>query len=82
MGQGTHEDHRARFKREFGKGIRGPFRAIRHTTRHTSLLMVKLHLAGEEVEELVDRGASTSVVGKRLANKLERWKRVRKVKDR
>ena len=45
-------------------------------------MTVKLHLAGEEVEALVDTGASASVVGKRLACKLGIWKRVRKVKVR
>ena len=46
------------------------------------LLTVKLHLAGEEVEPVVDTGASVSVVGKRLAYKLGIWKRARKVKIR
>ena len=36
----------------------------------------------EEVEAVVDTGASASVVGKRLAHKLRIWKRVRKVKVR
>ena len=44
--------------------------------------MVKVHLAGEEVEAVVDTGASASVVGKRLARKLGIWKRARKVKVR
>ena len=44
--------------------------------------MVKLHLAGEEVEAVVDMGASASVVGKRFACKLDIWKRARKVKVR
>ena len=39
-----------------------------------------MHLAGEEVEAVVDTGASASVVGKRLARKLGIWKRARKVK--
>ena len=39
-----------------------------------------MHLAGEEVEALVDTGASASVVEKRLAGKLGIWKRARKVK--
>ena len=41
-----------------------------------------MHLAGEEVEAVVDTGASASVVGKRLAQKLGMWKRARKVKVR
>ena len=44
--------------------------------------MVQLHLAGEEVEAVVDTGASASVVGKRLACKLGIWKRARRVKVR
>ena len=45
-------------------------------------MTVKLHLAEEQVEAVVDTGASASVVGKRLARKLGIWKRVRKVKVR
>ena len=41
-----------------------------------------MYLAGEEVEVVVDTGASASVVGKRLARKLGIWKRARKVKVR
>ena len=41
-----------------------------------------MYLAGEEAEAVVDTGASASVVGKRLARKLEIWKRARKVKVR
>ena len=44
--------------------------------------MVKLHVAEEEIEAVVDTRASASVVGKRLAFKLEIWKRVREVKVR
>ena len=43
-------------------------------------MTVKVHLAGEEVEAVVDTGASASVVGKRLAPKLGIWKRAKKVK--
>ena len=42
--------------------------------------MVKLHLAREEIEAVVDTGASASVVGKHMASTLEIWKRMRKVK--
>ena len=45
-------------------------------------MTVKLHLAGEEIEAVVDAGASASVVGKRLARKLKIWKRARMVKVR
>ena len=41
-----------------------------------------MHLTGEEVEAVVDTGASASVVGRRLARKLGMWKRARKVKVR
>ena len=53
--------------------------AVARTTRHTPLLPVKVHLTEEEVEAVVDTGASASVVGKRLARKLVIWKRARKV---
>ena len=56
--------------------------AVGRTPRHTPLFTVKLHLAGEQVEAVVDTGASASVVGKRLAHKLGIWKRARKVKVR
>ena len=45
-------------------------------------MTVKVYLAGEEVKAVVDTGASASVVGKRLARKLEIWKRTIKVKVR
>ena len=41
-----------------------------------------MHLAGEEVEAVVDTGASASAAGKHLAHKLGIWKRARKVKVR
>ena len=44
--------------------------------------MVKVHLAGEEVEAVIHAGSSASVVGKRLACKLGIWKRAREVKVR
>ena len=56
--------------------------AVGRTPRHTPLLTVKLHIAGEEVEAIVDTGASPSLVGKRLGRKLGIWKRARKVKVR
>ena len=45
-------------------------------------MTVKLHLAEEQVEAVVDKGASASVVEKRLARKLRIWKRARKIKVR
>ena len=41
-----------------------------------------MHLAREEIEAVVDTGASASVVGRRLARILGLWKRARKVKVR
>ena len=41
--------------------------------------MVKLHLAKEDVEGVVDTEASALVVEKRLARKLRIWKRARKI---
>ena len=55
---------------------------VGRTPRHTPHLTVKLQLEGEQVEAVVDNGASASVVGKRLARKLGIWKIVRKVKVR
>ena len=45
-------------------------------------MTVKLHLAEEEVEAVVDTGVSALVVGKHQACKLGIWKRARKVKVR
>ena len=45
-------------------------------------MSVKLHLAGEEIEAVVDTGASASVVGKRLARKLGIWQSAKKFKVR
>ena len=41
-----------------------------------------MHLAGDEVEAVVDTGAGGSVVGKHLARKLGMWKGARKVRVR
>ena len=38
-----------------------------------------MHLAGEEIEAVVDTGATASVVGKPLAHKLGIWKQASKV---
>ena len=56
--------------------------AVGRIPGHTLLLTVKLHLASEEMEAVVDTVASASVVGKHLACKLEIWKRARKFKVR
>ena len=45
-------------------------------------MTVELYLAGEEVDAIVDTGASASVVGNRLAHKLGIWNKARKVKVR
>ena len=78
----TPQDHRAWFKRGFVKRIRSTSVAVGRTLLHIPLLTVKLHLAEEEIETVVDTGASALVVGKRLACKLGIWKRVREVKFR
>ena len=78
----TPQDHGAWFRRGFRKRIRSTSPAVGRTPRHTPLLTVKLHLAGEKIEAVVDTGASASVVGKRLARKLGIWNRARKVKVR
>ena len=54
--------------------------AVRHTTRHTPLLTINLHLAGGEVEAVMDTGVSASVIDNCLARKLAIGKRARKVK--
>jgi hypothetical protein len=56
--------------------------AVGRTPRHTPLLTVRILIAGEEVEAVVDSGASAPVVGKRLAIRLGVWKRARKVRVR
>ena len=45
-------------------------------------MTLKMHLAREEVEAVVDTLASASVVGKHLARKLGIWKRASKVQVR
>jgi len=44
--------------------------------------MVEITIVGEEVDAVVDTGASAPVIGERIAKKLGCWKRVRKVKVR
>ena len=39
-----------------------------------------MHLAGEQVEAVVNTGVSASIEGKCLAHKLKIWKKARKVK--
>ena len=45
-------------------------------------MTVKFHLAGEEVEVVVDTKANTSILRKCLVRKLGIWKRAKKVKVR
>ena len=78
--QRTPQNYGARFRRGFAKQISSTSPVGGHTPQHTSLLTIKLHLAGQEVEAVVNTGASASVVGKYLAHKLGIWKRARKVK--
>ena len=63
-----------------GNKMRSTSPAVRRTPRHTPLLTVKVLVAGEWVEAVVDSGASAPVIGKRLACKLGVWKRARKVR--
>jgi len=44
--------------------------------------MVQITITGEEVDAVVDTGASALVIGERIAKKLGCWKRARKVKVR
>ena len=78
--QRTPQDYGGQFRRGFGEQIRSTSPPVGHTSTHTPLLTVKLHLAGEEIEAVVDTGESASVVGKRLSCKLGIWKRARKAK--
>ena len=78
--QGTPQNHGAQFRRGLGKRIRSTSPAVGRTPRHTPLLTVKVLVAGEWVEAVVDSGASAPVIGKRLACKLGVWKRARKVR--
>ena len=55
---------------------------VERTPRHTPLLTVRITIAGEEVDAVVDTGASAPVIGERIAKKLGCWKRARKVKVR
>ena len=79
---GTPQNPRPWLRRGFRKPIRSTSAAIGRTPRQTPLLIVNLYLAGEEVEAVVDTGASASVVGKCLERKLGIWKIARKVKVR
>ena len=53
--------------------------AVGRTSRHTPLTTLRVQLAEEEVEAIVDCAASAPVVGKRLAKNLGVWKMARKV---
>jgi len=56
--------------------------AVRHTPRHTPLLTIRILIAVEEVEAIVDSGASAPVIGSRIATKLVVLRRAKKVKVR
>ena len=44
--------------------------AVGGTPRHMTLLTVRLTIVGEEVDVVVDTGASGPVIGERIAKKL------------
>ena len=50
----TAQDYGALFRRGFGKRIRSTSPAVGRTPPHIPLLTVKLHLAGEEIEAVVE----------------------------
>jgi len=77
----TSQDHRVRI-RGIRKRIRSVSPAVGRTPRHTPLLTVLITIAGEEVDAVVDTGASAPVIGERIAKKLGCWKRARKIKVR
>jgi len=77
----TPQDHGVRI-REIGKRIRIMSPAVGRTPRHTRLLTVRITIAGEELDAVVDTGASAPVIGERIAKKLGCWKRASKVKVR
>jgi len=79
--EGTPQDHRVRI-RGVGKLIRSVSPPVGRTPRHMPLLTVRIMLAGEEVDAVVDTGTSAPVIGERIAKKLGCWKRTRKVKIR
>ena len=56
--------------------------AVGQTPRHTPLLTVRITIAVEEVDAVVDIGASAPVIGERIGKKLGCWKRARKVRVR
>ena len=65
----TSQDHRVRI-RGIGKRIRSVSPAVGRTPRHMPLLTVRITIAGEEVDAVVDTGASAPVIGERIAKKL------------
>jgi len=75
----TSQDHRVRF-RGIGKRIRSVSPTVRRTPRHKPLLTVRITIAGEEVDAVVDTGASAPAIGERITKKLGCWKKARKVK--
>jgi len=77
----TSQDHRVGIE-GVGKQIKSVSPAVGQTPRHTPLLTVRITIVGEEVDAVVDTGASATVIGERIAKKLGCWKRARKVKVR
>ena len=67
------------FRSPVGKRVRSPSPTIGRTTRHTSLMTVRIHIAGEGVEAIVDSAASAPVFGTRLACRMGIWKSARKI---
>jgi len=57
--------------------VRSTSPAVRRTPRHTSLMTVRILIAGKEVEAIVDSGASAPVIGSRIVVKLGVLKRAR-----
>jgi len=74
----TSQDHRVRTS-GIGKRIRSVSPSVGRTPRHRPLLTVQIMIAGEEVDAVVDTGASAPVIGERIAKKLGCWKRARNV---
>ena len=76
--EGTHQDYRTGLKRGFLRQKSNASPAVGGTASYIPLLIVKLHLAAEEVEAVVHAEASASIVGKLRAHILGIWKRVKK----
>jgi len=75
----TPEDHRVRI-RGVGKRIRSVSAAVGRTPRHTPLLTVRITIAGEEVDAVVDTGASAPVIGERIAKNWDVGRELRRLR--